>query len=33
MLIDEAHRLAPKEKQTDERMERIKNRLIDAART
>jgi len=33
VLIDEAHRLAPKEKQTDERMERIKNRLIDAART
>ncbi len=33
VLIDEAHRLAPKEKQTDERMEKIKNRLIDAVRT
>lgn len=33
VLIDEAHRLAPREKQTDERMEKIKNRLMDAART
>lgn len=33
VLIDEAHRLAPREKQQDERLERIKNRLIDAART
>lgn len=32
VLIDEAHRLAPREKQ-DVRMERIKSRLIDAART
>lgn len=33
VLIDEAHRLAPRERQTDERIERIKSRLIDAART
>ena len=33
VLIDEAHRLAPRERQADERMERIKSRLIDAART
>lgn len=33
VLIDEAHRLAPREKQANERLERIKSRLIDVART
>jgi len=33
VLIDEAHRLAPREKQANERNEKIKNRLIDATRT
>ena len=33
VLIDEAHRLAPREKSENERLERIKSRLIDAVRT
>jgi len=33
VVIDEAHRLAPRAKQVNERLERIKSRLIDAART
>lgn len=31
VLIDEAHRLAPRVKQSDERVERIKSRLIYTA--